>query len=65
MKIPITEKKDKKKVSDKMIIARNMSEEELNKTMKWAEKGNFPAKIEILMHNQRIINDKLNKLLKK
>ncbi len=41
------------------IIAPDFTEKELQKIGKLAEKGNIHAKINIMMHNQFIINYKL------
>lgn len=41
------------------IIAPDFTEKEIKKIAKLAEKGNIHAKIDIIMHNQFVINYKL------
>ena len=51
-------------VKYKKVTFPNFSEEEVNKTMKnVGEKGNIPAYLDLIMHNQGVINEKLNTLL--
>lgn len=48
------------------IIVPDFSEEDLKSREKdWVKKGNIPAAIELILHNQFIINTKLNRLLEK
>ena len=57
-------KKVKKSKFGCMIVP-NFSEEDLEKKLDAAVKGNIPAMLELVLHNQFIINEKLNKLIKK
>lgn len=53
----------KKKITNKISTV-FLSEEELKKLAKAADEGNIPAKLHIINHNQRVILDKLAKLIK-
>lgn len=54
---------------EKVLAARmriiKFTDKELERQVERAMEGNIPANFNIILHNQRIINDKLNKLLKK
>ena len=46
------------------VVAHDYTEEEAKRIHKAGEDGNIPAMLEIIMHNQLVINHKLNRLLK-
>lgn len=48
---------------DKMVVPL-FTDEDLDKLVEAWNENNFPAAINLIMHNQKIINDKLNKILK-
>lgn len=47
---------------DKLITPK-LSEEEIIEITKYAEEGNIPAKLTLILHNQRLLNEKINTLL--
>jgi len=56
------------KITNKRIMSINLSENNLNKVIKKFNKSNglsLPDMFVIFLHNQTILNDKLNKLLAK
>lgn len=55
---------EEKVLAAKMRIIK-FTDRELERQVERAMEGNIPANFNIILHNQRIINDKLNKLLKK
>lgn len=56
------ERRKEKKVFN-LFLDMLFSEEELDEVCKLAEEGNLPAKLAIILHNQRILNEKINTLL--
>lgn len=48
-----------------VVNARDFDREQLNETMKNADKGNTPAMLDLIMHNQSVINWRLCTLSKK
>lgn len=46
------------------IVAIKYTNQDILELIKHAEKGNLQAKISLVLHNQRILNLKLNKILK-
>ena len=65
MKLKIKKTKKVKEILATAMRVYLFTDEDLERRVRDAEEGNFPASISIIFHNQRIINDKLNKLLKK
>ncbi len=53
---------DKKKLFGKLLVP-EYTEDDIEKVHEAIKKGNIPAQMGLIMHNQRIINIKLNKLL--
>lgn len=53
----------KKKIEAKKIVIRRLSSKELGSLAKKAEEGNVPAYFELVLHNQKILNGKLNKII--
>jgi len=49
--------------SDKMVVPL-FNDEELAKLVDAWDDNNFPAAVHLIMHNQKIINDKLTKIMK-
>ena len=47
------------------VISRNFDREQMNELTEKMKSGNIPAYLEIIMHNQLVLNEKLNKLLKR
>jgi len=44
------------------ILFPKLTEKNIDEIKELAEAGNMQAKLDLIMHNQRVINDKLNKL---
>lgn len=49
-------------IFDKLVTPK-LSEEEIDEITKYAEEGNIPAKLTLILHNQRLLNEKINTLL--
>ena len=56
--------KDIGKLQFEKVLVPNFSELLIERIVKEAKKGNMNCKLDLIMHNQAIINKKLNKLLK-
>lgn len=54
---------EEKVLAVRMLVIK-FTDKELERQAERAMEGNIPANFNIILHNQRIINDKLNKLLK-
>ena len=52
-----------KKIAYPHVIGPELDSREAEKTVREASKGNIQARLHLIMHNQLIINNKLNKLL--
>ena len=64
-KIKIKCKCKEKEVDFKKMLVPFLSDKELKANKDAMIKGNFPATMTIILHNQKIISDRLNTLLKR
>lgn len=53
-----------KKIKHMMVVFYDMSKEDIEREMLRAGDGNIQAKLNLIMHNQAILNEKLNKIIK-
>ena len=53
------------KVKYPKVLSRNFNKKEAGILLKDLAKGNIPAYLNVILHNQLVLNDKLNKLLVK
>lgn len=49
----------------KQLLVPNYTEEDLEEIWKAVGEGNIPARLALIQHNQKLMNDKLNILLKR
>lgn len=45
------------------LVAPKLSEEEIDEIIKYAEEGNIPARLTLVLHNQGLLDKKINTLL--
>jgi len=46
------------------VVTHNFNDKDIKELEEYAKIGNIQAKLDLIMHNQLIINHKLNKILK-